>query len=178
MIIEVKTKLKEILSARPFNRLGNNVKKSLTLILPLLMLLSGSGEAELFSGNIATSNQYAASNEAYIIKAHSMMQSDPKYLLRLTRKEIGYLFGLPTFSRKDADARVWQYKTKGCVVDFYFYDNKALSDESSVSYVDMRFKEELYPGSRVKTSISSQEKSQCLDDAVSTGKTRRNNSKI
>jgi len=149
-------------------------KGFLKVILPTLILLSGSSHADILSSNGMAANQ--SPNEAYITKVHNIVQNDPKYLLNLTKKEIGYLFGSPSFSRKDADAKVWQYKTKGCVVDFYFYDDKSLSDESSVSYIDMRFREELYPGSHSKTSSSPKEQSRCLNDVVSMSK--KENSKV
>ena len=114
-------------------------------------------------------------HKTYVSRARSIIQSDPESLSKLTKQEISFIFGKPTFSRKDADAKVWQYKTNNCVIDFYFYDEANSSKYSPVSYVDMRFKEELYPASTSKGSVSSQEQSKCLHDVVA--QTMRNNSR-
>ena len=56
--------------------------------------------------------------------------------MSLTAREVSYLFGKPSMTRKDADARIWQYKTDACTVDFYFYGGE--SDAAPVAYVDYR----------------------------------------
>jgi len=113
-------------------------------------------------------------HNAYVSRARGIVQNDPESLTKLTKQEISFIFGNPTFSRKDADARVWQYKTNNCVIDFYFYET-GNGKASPVSYVDMRFKEELYPGAASKDSVSTQEQSRCLHDVVA--QTIRTNSR-
>jgi hypothetical protein len=84
----------------------------------------------------------------YVSQARNFVEVKPQAMLQLTRDEIGYLFGKPTFHRHDADAEVWQYKTGACVVDFYFYGKKQLS------YIDARHKDQ--------TPASASEESSCL----------------
>ncbi|MCP4356312.1 MAG: hypothetical protein GY793_11960 [Proteobacteria bacterium] len=105
-------------------------------------------------------------NRSNLYRAQNIVTKDPNKLKDLTLTEVSYIFGEPTFSRKDANARVWQYKTSSCVIDFYFYkDDKKSAD--SVSFVDMRFKEELIPGTSSRTApASNQEQSGCLTDVV------------
>ncbi len=106
-------------------------------------------------------------NRGHIYRAQNIVTKDPQKLADLTLQEVSYIFGEPTFSRKDADARVWQYKTSSCVIDFYFYKDDKKTSTDSVSFVDMRFKEELIPGASSRTSpASNQEKSGCLTDVV------------
>jgi hypothetical protein len=73
----------------------------------------------------------------YVSRARAFVAGAPEALELLTETEIGYLFGSPAMERQDADARIWQYKTGACVVDFYFYGGR----ESPVSYVDVRLKD-------------------------------------
>ncbi len=84
----------------------------------------------------------------YIAQARDFVEAMPQTMTMLTRDQIGYLFGKPSFHRHDADAEVWQYKTGACVVDFYFYGKK------QVSYVDARRKDQ--------TPASQREESGCL----------------
>lgn len=126
-------------------------------------------EALFPSSSIIKRNADDSSTRAhrtYVSRARSIIQKDPESLMKLTKQEISFIFGEPTFARKDANARVWQYKTNNCVIDFYFYDERNAKTASPVSFVDMRFKEELYPGSASKGSVSTQEQSKCLQDVV------------
>ena len=84
----------------------------------------------------------------YISQARSFVEDTPKTMMMLNSDEIGYLFGKPSLHRRDADAEVMQYKTGGCVVDFYFYGQKQLS------YVDVRLKD--------RSPASDREESKCL----------------
>jgi len=103
----------------------------------------------------------------YVSRARSFVSGAPQSLMMLTQQEIGYLFGKPTLHRQDADAEVWQYKTGGCVVDFYFYNEGDVRGQSRISYVDFRMKDELIPGSAARQEpITLREKSECLHDTM------------
>jgi len=78
--------------------------------------------------------EQAATTATYISRARNFVESMPQTMMMLTRDQIGYMFGKPSFHRHDADAEVWQYKTSACVVDFYFYGKQ------QVSYIDTRHK--------------------------------------
>jgi hypothetical protein len=84
----------------------------------------------------------------YVSEARGYVEEQPQTMKMLNREEIGFLFGKPTFHRHDADAEVWQYKTKACVIDFYFYGKK------QAAYIDARSKDQ--------TAISPDEESTCL----------------
>jgi hypothetical protein len=72
------------------------------------------------------------------------------------------MFGDPTMQRRDADARIWQYKSGACVVDFYFYDDPAHKGESAVSYVDFRLKDDPASGAPRTEPVSLRGQSKCL----------------
>ena len=166
----------------------NRITRILISILPIIVLVVGSCKTSqlplaytgqtipqqfrtaLFPANSLIKDKTTAQarpHSMYLSRAQTIIKNDPKSLMKLTQKEIGYLFGKPTFSRKDSTARVWQYKTTSCVIDFYFYEEGAYQSENNISYIDMRFKDELTPGSPSrKTPISVSEKSSCLNDVV------------
>lgn len=164
---------------------SSKTTKKLMCLVPLIALLVGSCKtielsslapvafdapqvdvALLPQKTLVTGNEQRI-NRGYVYRAQNIVTKDPQKLIELTLQEVSYIFGEPTFSRKDADARVWQYKTSSCVIDFYFYKDDKKSSPDSVSYVDMRFKEELIPGTSSRTSpASNQEKSGCLTDVV------------
>jgi hypothetical protein len=78
----------------------------------------------------------AVTTATYITRARNFVENMPQTMLMLTRDQIGYMFGKPSFHRHDADVEVWQYKTAACVVDFYFYG------KNQVSYIDTRHKDQ------------------------------------
>jgi hypothetical protein len=120
-------------------------------LLPLMVLLVGSCKTVDLSGSYSRSSDaeqirtaffpdrvkftgaayYPA--EGYIARAQKYVSDVPGALEHLTSEDIGYLFGKPALTRRDADAKVLQYKADGCVVDFYFY-----GDGKTVSYIDVR----------------------------------------
>lgn len=133
------------------------IVRFVVVLLPLMLLLVGSCKTSapdsaayqppaaedrfrtaLFPDRVNFKGMSYYPAEGYIARARSFVSSDPETLSMLTEREITYLFGKPTMERKDASASVWQYKTRACVVDFYFYDQPGLEDESRVSYVDVR----------------------------------------
>jgi len=46
---------------------------------------------------------------------------DPRRLLRMNRQSLATLLGKPQFVRREADARVWQYRSEACVLDLFLY---------------------------------------------------------
>jgi hypothetical protein len=115
------------------------------------MTLSAAAEqfrATLFPDMAGFHGDHYAPAAGYVSEARGFVEDRPQTMKMLNRDEIGFLFGKPTFHRHDADAEVWQYKTKACVIDFYFYGKK------QVSYIDARSKEQ--------TPISPDEESTCL----------------
>ncbi len=154
-------------------------------LLPLMALLVGSCETSqlpwvysnqaapeqlrtaLFPDRINFRGAHYYPAAGYVARAQTFVVGQPESLMMLTQQEIGYLFGKPTLHRQDADAEVWQYKAGGCVVDFYFYDAGSARNQSKLSYVDVRTKEELIPGSALRSvPVSSSERSDCLHDVM------------
>jgi len=167
-------------------RNSRRLTRMIVTVLPLMVLLVGSCKTSQMSwtfGNNAEPEQFQTAlfpdrvnfhgahyypAAGYISRAQMFVVGQPQSLMMLTQQEIGYLFGKPTLHRQDADAEVWQYKAGGCVVDFYFYDEKGARGRSRLSYVDVRLKDELVPGSSPRAvPVSVREQSECLDDVVS-----------
>lgn len=171
-----------------YHHIRNNSRRLIhffVALLPLMALLVGScetsqlpwaysshtGPEQLRTALFPDSINFRGANyrpaAGYVSRAQSFIVGQPQTLMMLTQQEISYLFGKPTLHRQDADAEVWQYKTDGCVVDFYFYDEGSAHNHSNLSYVDIRTKEELIPGSAMRTTpVSPVEKSDCLQGAM------------
>ena len=144
------------------------ISRLLVAFLPMMLLLVGSCKTSEVIENIIGQNRVAQFRAALfpdetlsgdgvytpasgvVARARDYVENDPASLMRLTQAEVGYLFGKPTMQRRDADAKIWQYKTKSCVVDFFFYDDKAIGGDAPVSYVDFRLKADLEPGSAAR----------------------------
>lgn len=128
----------------------------LLALLPLMILLVGScktSDMQAISVSSSVATEYRAAlfpdsskrNTAgstpaagYVVRARKLMENNPAALKRLTQQEVVYMFGKPEMERHDADARIWQYSSAGCVVDFYFYAEDGRKD-MDVAYVDYRF---------------------------------------
>ncbi|MFN7114090.1 MAG: hypothetical protein ACK4PK_06990 [Alphaproteobacteria bacterium] len=106
----------------------------------------------------------------YVASARKYIAGEPAALTRLTEREIGYLFGKPSLERRDADARIWQYRTEGCVVDVYFYKNDTQKSGYDVSYVDFRSGEQLKVGGPIaENPAAPKSQSRCLRTLVGHG---------
>ncbi|MEZ0225268.1 MAG: hypothetical protein ACAH83_11995 [Alphaproteobacteria bacterium] len=163
----------------------SNAKRITRLViafLPLMMLLVGSCKTSQTSGieNIIAGmddlraalfpdrviardvGEYQPA-AGYVARARGYVEGKPESLTHLTEQEVRYMFGAPTMQRHDADARVWQYRSGACVVDFYFYDQPGVTNESAVAYVDFRLKNDLIPGSAPRTEpVDVKNQSKCL----------------
>ncbi|MEZ0259671.1 MAG: hypothetical protein ACAH80_01590 [Alphaproteobacteria bacterium] len=152
----------------------------LTLV-PLMMLLVGSCKTEsasvydgaqagvdyfraaLFPDRVLARDASYEPAAGYVSRAQDFVAGDPATLMRLTEQEVAYLYGKPTMERRDADAKIWQYRTKACVVDFYFYEQKGREHESSVAFVDYRLKGDLVPGTPANDNpVNSRHQQRCL----------------
>lgn len=158
-------------------------------LLPLAFLLVGScktaegpetyGSAEvpaLFRQALFPDSRMAHAAEdyqparGYVARAQKYISGDPAALTKLTEREIAYLFGKPSLERRDADARIWQYRTDGCVVDVYFYKNGERESGFDVSYVDFRSGEQLKLGGPIADApAAANSQSRCLRTLVSNG---------
>jgi hypothetical protein len=105
-------------------------------------------QTALFPDQAAFHGAHYVPAAGYVEEARNFVEEKPQTMMMLTRDQIGYMFGKPSFHRHDADAEVWQYKTAACVVDFYFYG------KSQVSYIDTRHKDQ--------TPATASEVSSCL----------------
>jgi hypothetical protein len=65
----------------------------------------------------------------------SKADRDPARLLRMNKQSVSSLLGDPQFVRREASARVWQYRTDSCVLDLFLYD---VTSEYEVVYFEMR----------------------------------------
>jgi hypothetical protein len=64
--------------------------------------------------------------------AFSDAERNPERLLRMNRRSVSTLLGKPQFVRREATARVWQYRAGACVLDLFLYDSE--SDYEVVHY--------------------------------------------
>jgi hypothetical protein len=160
-------------------RNARRITRLVIAFLPLMMLLVGSCKqsstiSDLFTGvdqlraalfpdrMIARDAAYQPA-AGYVSRALGYVEGDPASLQHLTEQEIKFMFGEPAMKRRDADARIWQYKGGACVVDFYFYDDAAHKGESAVAYVDFRLHDDLLPGTAPRTEpVSLHAQSKCL----------------
>jgi hypothetical protein len=65
----------------------------------------------------------------------SETERDPRRLLRMSFQSVTTLLGKPQFVRREARARVWQYRTGACVLDLFLYD---VTSEYEVVYYEFR----------------------------------------
>ena len=152
---------------RHVRRNARRITNLVVTLVPLMALLVGSCKTSQTSQNIYSvitsaerlqtalfpdhANFHGAKYipaAGYVSQARSFVEEKPQTMMMLTREEIGYIFGKPTFHRHDADAEVWQYKTASCVVDIYFYGKK------QASYIDARHNDQ--------TPASGSDQSSCL----------------
>lgn len=152
----------------------------LTLV-PLMMLLVGSCKTEsasafdgaqagvdyfrtaLFPDRVLARDAGYTPAAGYVSRAQDFVAGDPAALMRLTEQEVTYLYGKPTMERRDAEAKIWQYRSKACVVDFYFYEQKGREHESNVAFVDYRLKGDLVPGTPANDNpVNSRHQTRCL----------------
>jgi len=157
---------------RHARRNARRITNLVITLVPLMALLVGSCKTAQTSDNLASANIYSVTTSAeqlqsalfpdqaafhgahykpaagYVEEARNFVEEKPQTMLMLSRDQIGFMFGKPSFHRHDADAEVWQYKTAACVVDFYFYG------KSPVSYIDTRHKDQ--------TPATASEVSSCL----------------
>jgi hypothetical protein len=163
-------------------RNARRITRLVIAFLPLMMLLVGScktsqtsGMNELLQGmntlRDALFPDRAIARDAadykpaagFVARARGYVEGDPASLQHLTEQEVKFMFGAPTMQRHDADARIWQYKSGACVVDFYFYDQPGVKGESAVAYVDFQLKGDLVPGAAPRTEpVALQSQSKCL----------------
>jgi hypothetical protein len=61
--------------------------------------------------------------------------ADPKAVMGLDRAEVEQLLGHPGLVRHETPAEVWQYQSRGCVLDVFMY---AASAEYQVVYLEAR----------------------------------------
>lgn len=127
-------------------------------LLPLMMLLVGSCKTSELPGSYggnASADQFRLAlfpdrmlagdtlyqpAAGYVSRAQKYIAGNPESLKLLTEQEVTFLFGRPDMERRDANAAIWQYTSDSCVIDFFFYDEPGLEDESRVAYVDQRTK--------------------------------------
>ncbi|GIK99841.1 MAG: hypothetical protein BroJett029_40500 [Alphaproteobacteria bacterium] len=61
--------------------------------------------------------------------------ADPARVMGLARGEIETLLGRPGLVRQEAPAEVWQYQSRGCVLDLFMYEASA---DYEVVYIEAR----------------------------------------
>jgi hypothetical protein len=168
---------------------ANRIMRLVIAFLPLMMLLVGSCKTSELPGsygsnagpdqfrialfpdrvNFTGGDYYPA--QGYISRARKYVEGAPDALTQLTEQEISYLFGAPTVERRDADARIWQYRGDACVLDVYFYKDASRDKGYSVTYVDFRMKEDMDPALQAEemTPASTGNQSRCIRTLVRAG---------
>ena len=61
--------------------------------------------------------------------------TDPDEVMGLGRKAVQELLGKPGLVRREAPAEVWQYQSRGCVLDVFLYEASA---DFEVVYLEAR----------------------------------------
>lgn len=123
-------------------RNASRIVRTAVALLPLIVLMVSSCKTAETASTLTPAQQvrqalvpdHAAPAQSG--RARAYVAAAPETLTLLTTREIGYLYGRPAFVRKDDGIQVWQYKTEGCLIDFYMYGDKTGAD--AVSYVDVR----------------------------------------
>jgi len=159
---------------RQARRNARRIARLALALLPLMVLLVGScktsGLANAYGGNGSPQQLRAAlfpdsvnadaahyiPAAGYVSRAQDYIKGAPEALKLLTEQEVAYLFGKPSLQRRDADARVWQYKTGACVVDFYFY-----GAQKQVSYIDVRVQ-----GAMPASALPEKTRAKCIGHAI------------
>jgi hypothetical protein len=116
--------------------------------------------AALFPDRAYTDRDGYQPAAGYIAQARNFVEAAPETMKMLTRQEVGYIYGRPALHRRDADAEIWQYNTRRCVVDFYFYGDHQLA------YIDARLKKEMARGGTKPLPAKAQSKCLGAVDAV------------
>ena len=93
----------------------------------LLDFLDGteSAETETAAGAPAPGRTAAPEGAAPPARTFSRAELDPERLLNLPGGAVSDILGPPAFVRREAEARVWQYRAPECVLDLYLYDGEA-----------------------------------------------------
>lgn len=63
---------------------------------------------------------------------------DPLTLVGHKPETVAEFFGKPTRKREDNDSQIWQYYSKNCAMDVFFYDESESNKAFIVEYVDVR----------------------------------------
>ncbi len=63
---------------------------------------------------------------------------NPLTLVGHNTKTVSEVFGEPTRMRDDNDSQIWQYYSKNCAMDVFFYNEAESSKSLVVEYVDVR----------------------------------------
>lgn len=76
--------------------------------------------------------------------------SDPLTLVGHKPDTIQDFFGTPTRTRNDNDSQIWQYYSKNCAMDVFFYNEAEAQKSLVVEYIDIR-------------AMNSESKDECVD---------------
>lgn len=168
---------------------SSRIMRLVIAFLPLMMLLVGSCKTSEMPGSYGSNagpDQFRIAlfpdrvnyegdayypAQGYITRARKYVEGVPTALMQLTEQEISYLFGTPTVERRDADARIWQYRGEACVLDVFFYQDAAHDAGFSVTHVDFRMKEDLDPALQASAiaPTSAGNQSRCIRTLVRAG---------
>lgn len=78
---------------------------------------------------------------------------DPSRLKGLSPTQIRSVLGKPVFTRRDAPAEIWQYRSRACTLDLFLYDE---GGSQTVAYYAVRGPQPINEG-------------QCVGDLVGQG---------
>ena len=60
----------------------------------------------------------------HVVPRFSKVERNPIRLLKMGEGKLNQILGPPGFVRREASARVWQYRTTSCVLNLYLYNDK------------------------------------------------------
>lgn len=170
---------------------ANRITRLAMTFLPLMFLLVGSCKTAelpgaygssaapeqfriaLFPDSVAYEGDNYKPAAGYVSRARSFVSGYPDTVMMLTSQEVAVMFGQPTFVRADADAKIWQYQDKDCVLEFYFYESTTGEKKQApaVSFYDVRSKTEITPGMAEQglQPLPNRQKSKCFEKVQDKG---------
>jgi hypothetical protein len=96
------------------------------------------GETETVTATAALPGDTAEAEDAEQateVTYETAAPADPDEVMGLRRDEVQQLLGKPGLVRREAPAEVWQYESRGCVLDVFLYEASA---DLEVVYIEAR----------------------------------------
>lgn len=99
------------------------------LLSPVLLLAACGGNPQTAGGPTiggrfsGTDSSVSATKDAGQTASLPGEVSEPARLKGLTPTQVTAMLGRPGFTRRDAPAEIWQYRSRACTLDLFLYDD-------------------------------------------------------